>query len=58
MEIIARIAIPLTLVASVLLIYFGSLQARQKENPTERQRGFLMIACGIIFIGNVLIWTL
>lgn len=58
MEVIAKIAIPLTLVASVLLIYFGVIQARQKENRTERQRGFLMIACGIVFICNVLIWTL
>lgn len=58
METIARIAIPLTLVASVLLIYFGILQARKKENRTERQRGFLMIVCGIIFVCNVLIWAL
>ena len=26
--------------------------------PADRQRGLLMIACGIIFIANVLIWTI
>ena len=42
------------LVGSVALI-FG---IRQAIVPASRQRGLLMIACGIVFVGNVLIWTL
>ena len=42
-------------VAAFLLLVFG---IRQAMRPADRQRGLLMIACGIIFIGNVLIWTL
>ena len=42
------------MIAAILLLVFGVKQAMK---PEERQRGLLMIACGIIFIGNVLIWT-
>ena len=41
--------------AAILLLVFG---VRSLHDPESRQRGLLMIACGIIFIGNVLIWTL
>ena len=43
------------MIAAVMLLIFGVKLARR---PEERQRGLLMIACGIIFIANVLIWTL
>ena len=43
------------MLAAILLLIFG---VKLAIKPEERQRGLLMIACGIIFIGNVLIWTL
>jgi drug/metabolite transporter superfamily protein YnfA len=52
---IASAALAITMIAAVLLLIFGVKLARR---PEERQRGLLMIACGIIFIANVLIWTL
>ena len=39
---------------SALLLVFGAKQARHAET---RQRGLLMIACGVVFVANVLIWT-
>ena len=42
------------MIAAFLLLGFGIKQAM---NPASRQRGLLMIACGVIFIANVLIWT-
>ena len=48
-------ALGITMIAAFLLLGFG---IRQALRPAERQRGLLMIACGIIFIANVLIWTL
>ena len=52
---VASAALAITMVAAILLLIFGVKLALK---PEERQRGLLMIACGIIFIGNVLIWTL
>ncbi len=52
---IASAALAITMIAAILLLIFGAKLVRR---PEERQRGLLMIACGIIFIGNVLIWTL
>ena len=43
------------MIAAILLLFFGVKLAR---DPNERQRGLLMIACGLVFIVNVLIWTL
>ena len=43
------------MIAAVLLIIFGIKSLRV---PEGRQRGWLMIACGIVFVVNVLIWTL
>lgn len=43
------------MIAAALLLIFG---AKQAMRPADRRRGLLMIACGIIFIANVLIWTL
>lgn len=43
------------MIAAGLLLIFGIRQALQ---PEHRQRGLLMIACAIVFVGNVLIWTL
>lgn len=43
------------MIAAMLLLVFGFKQALR---PQDRQRGLLMIACGIIFVVNVLIWTL
>ena len=43
------------MIAAALLLIFGIKQARVTES---RQRGLLMIACAIVFVGNVLIWTL
>ena len=51
----ASAALAITMFAAILLLVFGVKLARQ---PDDRQRGLLMIACGIIFIGNVLLWTL
>lgn len=45
----------MTMIAAALLIGFG---ARLVWRGADRQRGLLMIGCGIVFIGNVLIWTL
>jgi hydrogenase/urease accessory protein HupE len=45
----------ITMIASFLLLGFGLKQALSRES---RQRGLLMIACGIVFIANVLIWTI
>ena len=44
----------ITMIAAFLLLGFG---VKQAINRDTRQRGLLMIACGIIFIVNVLIWT-
>ena len=52
---IASTAMALTMIAAALLLIFGMRQVRAAET---RQRGLLMIACGIVFVGNVLIWTL
>ena len=43
------------MIAAFLLLGFGIKQASNRET---RQRGLLMIACGIVFVGNVLIWTI
>ena len=55
METIASTALAITMIAAALLIIFG---IRSLKMTDGRQRGLLMIACGIIFVGNVLIWTL
>lgn len=55
MSSIASAALAVTMIAAFLLIGAGIRLARR---PADRQRGLLMIACGIIFVGNVLIWTL
>ena len=55
MESIASTALAITMIAAALLLIFG---VRLALRPADRQRGLLMVACGIIFIGNVLIWTL
>jgi len=52
---LASVALAITMVAAILLLIFG---VRLAMRPDDRQRGLLMIACGIIFVGNVLIWTL
>ena len=52
---IASAAMAVTMIAAFLLLGFG---IRQATRPANRQRGLLMIACGIVFIANVLIWTL
>ena len=51
----ASAALAITMLAAFLLLGFG---IRQALRPADRQRGLLMIACGIIFIVNVLIWTI
>ncbi len=51
---IASAALAITMIAAFLLLGFGLKLALR---PADRQRGLLMIACGIIFIANVLIWT-
>ena len=51
----ASALLAITMIAAVLLLVFG---VKLAVRPEERQRGLLMIACGIIFVGNVLIWTL
>ena len=51
----ASAALAITMIAAFLLLGFG---IRQAVRPEDRQRGLLMIACGIIFIANVLIWTI
>ncbi len=55
MEEFSSAALALTMIAAALLFIFG---IRQAMAPAARQRGLLMIACGIVFVGNVLIWTL
>ncbi|MCL6740257.1 hypothetical protein LZ518_03795 [Sphingomonas sp. RB56-2] len=55
MSTVASAALAVTMIAAILLLIFGVKLAMR---PEERQRGLLMIACGIIFVGNVLIWTL
>jgi hypothetical protein len=52
---IASTALAITMIAAFLLLGFGLKLARR---PADRQRGLLMMACGIIFIANVLIWTI
>jgi hypothetical protein len=54
-ENIGSAALAITMIAAMLLLVFG---VRQAMRPADRQRGLLMIACGIIFIANVLIWTI
>ena len=43
------------MIAAFLLLGFGIRQALDRQT---RQRGLLMIACGVVFIANVLIWTI
>ena len=52
---LASAALAITMIAAFLLVVFGVKLALR---PADRQRGLLMVACGIIFIVNVLIWTL
>jgi hypothetical protein len=52
---IASAALAVTMIAAMLLLVFGVKMALRSET---RQRGLLMIACGVIFVVNVLIWTL
>ncbi len=52
---LASAALAITMIAAFLLLVFGVKLALR---PADRQRGLLMVACGIIFIVNVLIWTL
>jgi len=52
---IASATMAITMIAAFLLLGFGVKQAMNRET---RQRGLLMIACGVIFIANVLIWTI
>ncbi len=52
---IASAALAVTMIAAFLLLGFG---IRQAMRPADRQRGLLMIGCGIVFIANVLIWTM
>jgi len=51
----ASAALAVTMIAAMLLLIFG---VRLTFLPADRQRGYLMVACGIVFIINVLIWTL
>ena len=51
---IAGAALAITMIAAFLLLGFGVKLALR---PEDRQRGLLMIACGIVFVVNVLIWT-
>jgi len=51
---IASATLAITMIAAFLLLGFGIKQAM---NPDSRQRGLLMIGCGIVFVANVLIWT-
>ena len=44
---IASAALAITMIAAVLLLLFGVKLALRPDN---RQRGLLMIACGIIFV--------
>jgi hypothetical protein len=53
-ESFAPTALAVTMIAAFLLLGFG---IRQALRPADRQRGLLMIACGVVFIANVLIWT-
>ena len=55
MKSFAEAALALTMMTGLLLLVFG---IRQALRPADRQRGLLMIASGVIFIVNVLIWTL
>ena len=55
MESFAEAAFAITMIAAMLLLGFGVQQAIK---PASRQRGLLMIACGMVFVVNVLIWTL
>ena len=43
------------MIAAFLLLAFG---IRLAMRPADRQRGLLMVGCGMVFIANVLIWTL
>jgi hypothetical protein len=52
---ITSAALAVTMIAAMLLLGFG---IRLAMRPEDRQRGLLMIACGMIFVVNVLIWTL
>ena len=51
---IASATLAITMIAAFLLLGFGIKQAMDRET---RQRGLLMIGCGIVFVANVLIWT-
>jgi hypothetical protein len=51
----ASAALAVTMIAAILLLVFG---VRLAFRPADRQRGLLMVACGIVFVVNVLIWTL
>ena len=52
---LASAALAITMIAAFLLLVFG---VRLALRPADRQRGLLMVVCGIIFIANDLIWTL
>jgi hypothetical protein len=52
---IASATLAITMIAAFLLLGFGIKQAMNRDS---RQRGLLMIGCGIVFVANVLIWTI
>lgn len=52
---IVSATLAITMIAAFLLLGFGFKQATRRET---RPRGLLMIACGIVFVANVLIWTI
>jgi hypothetical protein len=49
---LASAALALGMIAALLLAIGGVRMARR-----DRRRGLLMIAAGLVILGNVLIWT-
>ena len=49
---VASATLALGMIAALILVAGGARLVRR-----DRQRGLLMIAAGIVIVGNVLIWT-
>ena len=54
MQLIGESAMALAMIASLVLIFFGTRLALRGD---DRKRGVLMLVAALVLIGNVLIWT-
>ncbi|MDQ2879249.1 MAG: hypothetical protein M3R41_09270 [Pseudomonadota bacterium] len=45
-------------VAMIAVLFLGVFGIRLVRRGAERRKGVLMLVCGAVILGNILIWTL